>query len=346
MFMLFDFDDKILFEIGFFVMSFLSLITVAHYLYNKKNHSIMYLLLGNVSFTLFFLVLLFNLSYRDSSMPYFVAFLDVASIIFYAIAILKMFSIKIRFISFSALALFNFFIVIVIRPYVSNFGIYRFITTFSIVLVVAYLGYCLMKSDIAKSLKSFNYSFITITLLIMFKLFLAFYRLVTFFQGEVWFAKEVSINLMTFISLSFVLWVNFTIIFLAQDLLNKKVQDLSYTDFLTSLPNRRKIIEEININYELSKRSLIGFAVIMIDIDDFKNINDEFGHEIGDQTLQDLAMIFNQCIRKTDFIGRYGGEEFLALINVKIKKRFMISLIDYLMLFNLIDILQSKLNCL
>jgi diguanylate cyclase len=62
------------------------------------------------------------------------------------------------------------------------------------------------------------------------------------------------------------------------------------------------------------KRSGSSHAVLFIDIDHFKQINDSFGHESGDEVLRQLAVVLSQAVRATDFTGRYGGEEFLVVL--------------------------------
>lgn len=87
------------------------------------------------------------------------------------------------------------------------------------------------------------------------------------------------------------------------------------TDKLTNLYNRRyfeETIEKSFINGEFQKR---GFSVVMIDLDDFKIINDTYGHKIGDEVLVFFAQIINECIRHGDLAVRYAGDEFVLFLN-------------------------------
>jgi diguanylate cyclase (GGDEF)-like protein len=94
----------------------------------------------------------------------------------------------------------------------------------------------------------------------------------------------------------------------------ERVKQLAYLDGLTGIFNRRffelRIMEEI----ERAKRYGTGMAVIMADIDQFKRLNDEFGHVLGDEVLRQVSSIFNQQLRKIDVVCRYGGEEFGILL--------------------------------
>src|SRR6202167_4139356 len=94
----------------------------------------------------------------------------------------------------------------------------------------------------------------------------------------------------------------------------ERVKQLAYLDGLTGIFNRRffelRIIEEI----ERARRYGTGMAVIMADIDQFKRLNDEFGHVLGDEVLRQVSSLFHQQLRKIDVVCRYGGEEFAILL--------------------------------
>lgn len=85
-------------------------------------------------------------------------------------------------------------------------------------------------------------------------------------------------------------------------------------DTLTQLFNRRFLGAILKREIELCRRRQIGFAVLMIDVDHFKGINDQYGHETGDQVLQQIATHLMNSARAGDFVFRYGGEEFLIVL--------------------------------
>lgn len=95
---------------------------------------------------------------------------------------------------------------------------------------------------------------------------------------------------------------------------NKKLELLATTDALTGLYNRVKIDEIIRYEREKQKRFGNPFCIALIDLDDFKSINDTHGHLEGDKVLQEVAKCLQECIRKTDAVGRWGGEEFLIVL--------------------------------
>ncbi len=95
---------------------------------------------------------------------------------------------------------------------------------------------------------------------------------------------------------------------------NRRLAELSMTDPLTSLYNRRYLMERFDEEIERARRYAYPIACIMVDIDDFKQINDNYGHLQGDQALQQLALIMKNSNRVVDILARYGGEEFLMIL--------------------------------
>ncbi len=98
------------------------------------------------------------------------------------------------------------------------------------------------------------------------------------------------------------------------------IKDLSVIDELTQIYNRRYLMEIFKIEFEKSIRYNRDLSIIMIDIDDFKNINDTYGHLTGDIVLKKIGEIIKKTIRNVDIPGRYGGEEFLIILPETDKK--------------------------
>ena len=90
---------------------------------------------------------------------------------------------------------------------------------------------------------------------------------------------------------------------------------LTEHDPLTGLSNRRAIKKNLDTEIERSKRAGSSLSVAMLDLDDFKMINDTYGHACGDKVLQEFGQLINLEIRKTDLAARFGGEEFLLLLS-------------------------------
>jgi len=93
-----------------------------------------------------------------------------------------------------------------------------------------------------------------------------------------------------------------------------QAQEISHTDMLTLLPNRRAIISSLQEQVTISERYGFPLTISMIDLDNFKEINDTYGHAAGDQVLRFVASEMRDHIRQPDQIGRYGGDEFLVIL--------------------------------
>ncbi|MCJ7616480.1 MAG: diguanylate cyclase [Desulfobacterales bacterium] len=103
---------------------------------------------------------------------------------------------------------------------------------------------------------------------------------------------------------------------ISKDLLKKKnaiLKKLSITDSLTGLFNRRYTMDALSRLIEENTRYRQPLSISMLDIDDFKKVNDEHGHIFGDEVIVKISSSIEGCLRKTDIVGRYGGEEFIIL---------------------------------
>jgi diguanylate cyclase (GGDEF)-like protein len=91
-------------------------------------------------------------------------------------------------------------------------------------------------------------------------------------------------------------------------------QKLAYFDVLTGLPNRRMLTDRLGQSIPLAKRLQRSMAIMFIDLDRFKDVNDTFGHDAGDALLVEVARRFAGCIRASDTVARTGGDEFIVLL--------------------------------
>lgn len=94
---------------------------------------------------------------------------------------------------------------------------------------------------------------------------------------------------------------------------NKRLRNLSRTDLLTGLNNRRRIDEVLKKETLNSNKRKSPLSIILIDIDYFKKINDEYGHQLGDQILIEFGKVLKEYLRISDTAGRWGGEEFIVI---------------------------------
>jgi diguanylate cyclase (GGDEF)-like protein/PAS domain S-box-containing protein len=93
-----------------------------------------------------------------------------------------------------------------------------------------------------------------------------------------------------------------------------KMAYLAHHDFLTNLPNRVLLNDRINQSISLAKRRGTDLALLFLDLDNFKYVNDSLGHGIGDKLLQSVALSLSSCVRNSDTVSRIGGDEFVILV--------------------------------
>jgi diguanylate cyclase (GGDEF)-like protein len=86
------------------------------------------------------------------------------------------------------------------------------------------------------------------------------------------------------------------------------------TDGLTGLANRRHLDEYLEEHFRIASRYGTPLSVMMVDIDHFKRVNDEYGHDVGDQVLREVALTLRETMREADLCARYGGEEFVVVM--------------------------------
>jgi diguanylate cyclase (GGDEF)-like protein/PAS domain S-box-containing protein len=94
----------------------------------------------------------------------------------------------------------------------------------------------------------------------------------------------------------------------------QRIEELSLTDALTGLPNRRQLAEHVAQASQRSRREGVSFALLLVDLDRFRQINDSLGHETGDRVLIDVAQRVRGCMRADDLLARTGGDQFALLV--------------------------------
>lgn len=141
--------------------------------------------------------------------------------------------------------------------------------------------------------------------------------LFTFLFYGVLFWNETSWDITSFLRL-FIASMIFTFIYFAIERsfedVSSQLKKLTNTDSLTSLFNRRKIDQMIEERFYEYERYGTNLSIAILDIDDFKILNDTYGHSIGDSVLKEFSQLFLDSSRKTDIVGRWGGEEFIIIM--------------------------------
>lgn len=110
----------------------------------------------------------------------------------------------------------------------------------------------------------------------------------------------------------------------------EKLSFLAYFDTLTELPNRKMMLDRLDLLVSLAHKNRASFAVVFIDLDDFKKINDTMGHQIGDALIVAVAARLNALVQKDDLLGRLGGDEFALIIQQELRDEEILHYVDHL----------------
>jgi diguanylate cyclase (GGDEF)-like protein/PAS domain S-box-containing protein len=97
--------------------------------------------------------------------------------------------------------------------------------------------------------------------------------------------------------------------------MEKKIRQLADYDQLTQLPNRRLLDDRLNHAMAVSKRTNCYGAILFLDLDNFKPLNDRYGHTVGDMLLAEVAVRLKNCVRESDTVARFGGDEFVVMLD-------------------------------
>ncbi|PKI00807.1 diguanylate cyclase [Glaciecola sp. 33A] len=120
--------------------------------------------------------------------------------------------------------------------------------------------------------------------------------------------------LMTVISLAIAMLVLLVYVYMRERNLKLKMSHLAMTDYLTGCPNRRNAMHQAKVMLSNQVNKKYSMTIAILDVDNFKAVNDTYGHDVGDKVLQNLSSIMLGALRETDVMGRYGGEEFIILL--------------------------------
>jgi len=135
------------------------------------------------------------------------------------------------------------------------------------------------------------------------------------------------------ILISIALWITYRL-YRLKARANYNLKKMANTDCLTGLPNRRYLLDKFKMNPKSHRNKCQGMAIIMLDLDHFKKVNDIYGHDHGDAVLVEVSKRLSVCLRENDLIARWGGEEFLICLRNTDKKQAL----------NVAEILRKKIS--
>src|ERR1700684_2551356 len=134
---------------------------------------------------------------------------------------------------------------------------------------------------------------------------------------------SVWITVLSFEALLFTIAIAFILLAMAKERTEHRHKTASLIDPLTGVSNRRAFLQDSEAQLKRQATDPRPTAVMLLDLDNFKSINDRFGHAVGDKVLQMFAQIAGNCTRRMDLFGRLGGEEFAALLTDTSRERAM-----------------------
>ena len=181
--------------------------------------------------------------------------------------------------------------------------VYRLFLTYSIWFIIVFFAYQLIKEENPSKGKSASLVSFAITVIFIIVSIILQLLGVTFDYVYLIFCYTI-FYVTLFASISSLM---------LSDEVAKHQRD-AVTDQLTGLNNRRFFIEQGGKLLSSARRHDFPMSIILCDIDHFKSINDTFGHSIGDSAIREIAQILNESVRNGDFLARFGGEEFIALL--------------------------------
>jgi len=313
---LFLVDHVVIMQMAFYTVLFLSLLTIGVYISDLSNRKILYMVLGNLSFMLLYGTVLLGINDYLKT-PALVGFFDLLAISFYIIAVFKLFAFDVSKVKLLIINILHISLLIYFDLILDQVSVMRMMTTlFGLILILDAVISTRLQSGMAR-IRPFNNLFLNVIMFVLYKLSLFGYRLHTITTEVGVDSINTSINVFTFIGLLLIIWINFTLILLNYNLLNTQYKHLSLYDFLTDIPNRRYVTMEIQNAIMDCKKNDSIYGLILLDVDDFKMYNDKFGHDFGDEVLVDFVRNFKTLIRSNDIFARYGGDEFIMLLQIK-----------------------------
>jgi diguanylate cyclase (GGDEF)-like protein len=133
--------------------------------------------------------------------------------------------------------------------------------------------------------------------------------------------ESVWLSVLSFEALLFTIAIAFILLAMAKERAERRHKTAAMIDPLTGISNRRAFLEEGEENLARQVNDPRPTAVMLLDLDNFKSINDHYGHAIGDRVLEIFAEVASSCLRRIDLFGRLGGEEFAALLHDTTRER-------------------------
>lgn len=310
----FELDNSSILFMAVMIMLILTILAAyKSYKYDHKNS--MYLLMsGNLFRVVFYLILFVNTFRIHYKWMVLVNVLDVLSVTLYVSALLVAVNhLQNRWIYYSINAInivlsFYFYYIYV------DTSLRRITVAIAIIALLVYGFYHLKETIQEKRLNAYLLLQIIFGTFIVFQLYKIYIRLSEPALTLTDTSSQGAQSVILIGTLLLIMTYNYALVLLNMDFLNYQIQALANIDALTGIYNRGFFVEFLEKHLKSMKRSHATFVMAILDLDDFKRINDRYGHAVGDEVLKTFVEFVEENIRVTDVFGRYGGEEFVIFL--------------------------------
>jgi diguanylate cyclase (GGDEF)-like protein len=243
--------------------------------------------------------------------------LSVVIVVFWINAVFMAFDIKISYLSLVTINALGTIQALVLYTVFKDIHVVNVLTVF-VVAAVAFYG--AIKAYIKKKRNKstrLNYSIIMLFVFGLLNIVRGTYRLLNPLDFSEFNMIDKSAALFILLCYVFSFIINYSILYLDYSELVYKVEKLSYIDKLTGALSRNTFYMMLGQKLTEVKRGMRSICVALLDIDNFKRINDTYGHLVGDEVLKSFIKTIKNNMRGNDIIGRYGGEEFILIMEAK-----------------------------
>lgn len=281
---------------------------------DKRHLSIRYLLLSNLFQLIALIGIFIDGELEAFALTPYTNLLSTIQVTFWMLSIGVLFNLKLKTRNFIYVNLFGFVLSIIHFYMFFNLSVLRGLT--SLIMVVIELMVIARIYRLRDRIPKRNLVTLGVVLTPPFinHLYRTIYRLTTTLNIESIYDTNTSVVLFISASLLINLYMTLIIIYLHFKNMIETVKDYYDKDQLTNVLTRVSFIEALELCSQTECRSDAVLGIGMLDLDDFKLVNDTYGHRTGDQVLMEFASTIKDQLREKDYIGRYGGEEFVLLI--------------------------------
>jgi len=275
----------------------------------------LYLVLGNMLYALHYMFAYSGTIIGGAIFAVPAGVCEVLGITFFALSIKRILGLDTNKVFIWTLNCIHFIIIMFFKYFYNDLSMRRSFTTLFITVIILQLVFVVINRRNKEDIKSYRITVMVLVAFVVYKFIMSAYRFYVPITVAHPFEVDISIGIFNMIYLVFIVVINFAGVIFENDMLQEEVIRLSQIDHLTKLYNRRYFMERLEEMMNLLTRGRLNFSIMIVDIDNFKHVNDTYGHNVGDQVLIEFASFLEKETRDSDIVARYGGEEFIVLLH-------------------------------